>query len=235
LSESQAAAFAIMDPLAADVSNFALLAPLSASALGVAGDPAANPDLFLLGAMGVHRPASTSSPSPVTYTASLDLTVPLAQISNPGETWLGLESLEVLGAGFTSLAFDVSLNDMTVASDTFVNAADAMAYFADRPVLLGTTTPDGAGVAHVHIDFNASVTVNGGGANIVFALANVYGGCPCSADFDGSGGTPDPGDIDGFFTAWLLGDPAADADCSGGTPDPSDIDVFFTAWLAGGC
>jgi hypothetical protein len=59
--------------------------------------------------------------------------------------------------------------------------------------------------------------------------------CPCSADFDGSGGTPDAGDIDAFFNAWLAGDASADADCSGGTPDAGDIDLFFTQWLNGGC
>jgi hypothetical protein len=59
--------------------------------------------------------------------------------------------------------------------------------------------------------------------------------CPCVADFDGSGGTPDASDIDAFFTTWLLGDPLSDADCSGGTPDAGDIDAFFTEWLAGGC
>jgi hypothetical protein len=60
-------------------------------------------------------------------------------------------------------------------------------------------------------------------------------GCPCTADFDGSGGTPDAGDIDAFFAAWLSGDASADADCSGGTPDAGDIDTFFAQWLAGGC
>jgi hypothetical protein len=59
--------------------------------------------------------------------------------------------------------------------------------------------------------------------------------CPCTADFDQSGGTPDSGDIDAFFSSWLLGDPTADADCSGGTPDSGDIDTFFTQWLNGGC
>jgi uncharacterized membrane protein len=59
--------------------------------------------------------------------------------------------------------------------------------------------------------------------------------CPCAADFDGSGGTPDVTDIDAFFQSWLLGDPTADADCSGGTPDSTDIEAFFTQWLAGGC
>lgn len=59
--------------------------------------------------------------------------------------------------------------------------------------------------------------------------------CPCPADFDRSGGTPDTIDIDAFFTAWLTGEPSADADCSEGTPDTSDIDEFFRTWLAGGC
>lgn len=65
--------------------------------------------------------------------------------------------------------------------------------------------------------------------------ANLPPACPCIADFDGSGGTPDAGDIDAFFVAWLAGDPSADADCSGGTPDAGDIDVFFVQWLNGGC
>jgi hypothetical protein len=59
--------------------------------------------------------------------------------------------------------------------------------------------------------------------------------CPCPADFDASDGTPDAGDIDAFFLAWLNGDPTADTDCSGGTPDAGDVDAFFVAWLAGGC
>jgi hypothetical protein len=59
--------------------------------------------------------------------------------------------------------------------------------------------------------------------------------CPCPADFDASGGTPDSTDISAFFNAWLLGDPTADTDCSGGTPDTQDIQEFFSAWLAGGC
>ena len=48
--------------------------------------------------------------------------------------------------------------------------------------------------------------------------------CPCIADFDASGGTPDANDITAFFDAWLLGDPGADADCSGGTPGIEDIE-----------
>ena len=59
--------------------------------------------------------------------------------------------------------------------------------------------------------------------------------CPCSADFDGTGGAPDADDIDAFFAAWLMGDPAADTDCSEGVPDAGDVDVFFAQWLAGGC
>jgi serine protease len=71
---------------------------------------------------------------------------------------------------------------------------------------------------------NAQAAVN-------YILANL----PCPADFDGSGGTPDSGDIDAFFVAWLSGDASADVDLSGGTPDAGDISIFFTYWLAGGC
>lgn len=73
---------------------------------------------------------------------------------------------------------------------------------------------------------------------INFDDPNIFVGvvtCPCVADFDASGGTPDAGDIDAFFVSWLAGEPSADADCSGGTPDASDIDQFFQEWLAGGC
>lgn len=59
--------------------------------------------------------------------------------------------------------------------------------------------------------------------------------CPCRADFDASGGTPDITDIDAFIAAWLFGEPVADVDCSGGTPDVQDIRAFFDLWLAGGC
>jgi murein tripeptide amidase MpaA len=57
--------------------------------------------------------------------------------------------------------------------------------------------------------------------------------CPRTADFDDSGGTPDAGDVDAFFIAWLAGDPSADFDGSGGTPDAADIDEFFYLWLLG--
>jgi hypothetical protein len=55
----------------------------------------------------------------------------------------------------------------------------------------------------------------------------------CPADFDNSGGTPDAGDVDAFFAAWLAGDASADFDSSGGTPDAGDVDEFFIRWLAG--
>jgi hypothetical protein len=58
---------------------------------------------------------------------------------------------------------------------------------------------------------------NGGflGGTVTVNFANIAGQqyveicptslCPCSADFDGSGGTPDAGDIDAFFSQWLAG------------------------------
>lgn len=55
----------------------------------------------------------------------------------------------------------------------------------------------------------------------------------CVGDFDCSGGTPDAGDIEAFFAAWLAGDEKADTDGSGFTPDVTDIAAFFDAFLAG--
>lgn len=106
---------------------------------------------------------------------------------------------------------------------------------AKSPTLtvLGVGTPDAGAYVCVATNncgsaasFPATLTVAGPGDPMC---------CPCAADFNASGGTPDASDIDAFFSAWLAGDPTADADCSGGTPDSGDIDVFFGQWLAGGC
>jgi hypothetical protein len=103
----------------------------------------------------------------------------------------------------------------------------------DEIVTVGLGNPSGATTATIRFGDKASgwwaisdISVNG--------LVGVPV-CPCSADFDLSGGTPDATDIDAFFNAWLAGEPNSDVDCSGGTPDATDIDLFFGQWLNGGC
>lgn len=71
------------------------------------------------------------------------------------------------------------------------------------------------------------------GTSLAFSISGSL--CPCIADFDASGGTPDTSDITRYFSAWLAGDATADTNCSGGAIDAADIDSFFTQWLAGGC
>jgi hypothetical protein len=44
----------------------------------------------------------------------------------------------------------------------------------------------------------------------------------------------DGSDIDAFFAAWELGEPAADVNQDGGV-DGGDIGTFFAAWENGGC
>jgi hypothetical protein len=80
-----------------------------------------------------------------------------------------------------------------------------------------------------------NTTVEAGVDDVQLFAHDCTSACPCPADADGSGGTPDVTDIDAFFAAWLNGEVTADADCSGGTPDVTDIDIFFIAWLNGGC
>jgi hypothetical protein len=58
-------------------------------------------------------------------------------------------------------------------------------------------------------------------------------GSACPADFNQDGGV-DGSDIDAFFAAWELGEPAADVNQDGGV-DGGDIGTFFAAWENGGC
>lgn len=76
--------------------------------------------------------------------------------------------------------------------------------------------------------------VGAGGDVLLYEVPGITP-CPCSADFDGSEGTPDISDIEVFFSGWLSGMPLADTDCSGGTPDGNDLAQFFESWLNGGC
>lgn len=85
-------------------------------------------------------------------------------------------------------------------------------------------------------------TINGGwyprpgcGPGTGVLDARLSFGCPCIADFDRSGGTPDTTDVALYFDLWLAGNATTDTDCSGGTPDTNDVELFFTQWLAGGC
>lgn len=111
---------------------------------------------------------------------------------------------------------------------------------ANGTVIVGATTPvatissakasDARAYRCIITDACGSA-VNSSAVSIIFAT----GCCPCAADYDASGGTPDAGDIEAYFTDWLAGVEKADSDCSGGTPDAGDIDVFFMQWLNGGC
>jgi hypothetical protein len=83
--------------------------------------------------------------------------------------------------------------------------------------------------------------VNGGwrdsgcGSSKGLLTAALSTNCPCIADADLSGGTPDVEDINFFVQQWLAGNMYTDADCSAGTPDTADLETFFAQWLSGGC
>jgi enterochelin esterase-like enzyme len=127
------------------------------------------------------------------------------------------------------------LNTDPLGGPNRFNAANA------RSAVVTVSNPnDGSGTAGSHWDnrcivSNACGSVASDTATLTVLSNTDPACCPCPADFDATGGTPDAGDIDAFFSAWLAGDFTADADCSGDTPDSGDVDTFFAAWLAGGC
>jgi subtilisin family serine protease len=134
------------------------------------------------------------------------------QISNDGTTWLPVETVGPFsGANGGWIQYSFRVGDILPTPSSTVR----MRFIAQD---LGV----GSLVEALIDDFR-------------IVLRECNSGCPCAADFDNSGGTPDSTDINAFFTAWLAGNVAADADCSGGTPDSTDIDAFFSQWLAGGC
>jgi hypothetical protein len=121
--------------------------------------------------------------------------------------------------------------------DTLDVNGDTIADFTVTDILSSSVTSRGLDFGDDgNVFVNLSLTPIGGGTAVPAIVKFVaYVACPCVADYDLSGGTPDAGDIDAFFNAWLAGEAGADADCSGGTPDAGDIDTFFTQWLNGGC
>jgi hypothetical protein len=128
----------------------------------------------------------------------------------------------------------------------FVNALgpDGVAGTSDDDLRLQPTSPaidagvNSAVVTPLDVAGNPRIVDGNGDGDAVVDLGAFeffIPTCPCRADFDASGGTPDITDIDAFIAAWLFGEPVADVDCSGGTPDVQDIRAFFDLWLAGGC
>jgi hypothetical protein len=126
----------------------------------------------------------------------------------------------------------------------FIPAPGIEAVFAPTVTLLGSRTRSGSDAQQLRtspdtptawvpiVDIGRPFSAADSAQDLAFLLEGTNF---CPADFDGSGGTPDVGDIEAFFTAWLSGVPSADVDLSGGTPDTADIEVFFQMWLAGGC
>jgi hypothetical protein len=132
----------------------------------------------------------------------------------------GSESVTLSGSSSTDSDGSISTYTWTEGATTLATGVSPTISLPVGPHTITLTVSDNRGATNT---------------DTVLVTINPPESCPCVADFDASGGTPDAGDVDAFFIAWLAGDAAADADCSGGTPDAGDVDVFFIEWLAGGC
>jgi hypothetical protein len=138
--------------------------------------------------------------------------------------------------GISDVPGSISLNGLPPGEPYIGTLSIAPGTIGEVPVAASFDAPEGSSLYTILIEADTTGT---GDFQAFQTIIVTYGEdiatCPCAADFDGSGGTPDAGDVDAFFVAWLSGDATADADCSGGTPDAGDVDIFFQQWLAGGC
>jgi aminopeptidase N len=205
---------------------------------GVASAVALDPSDYVLDA-GTSTTTLTGAPPVVLGTSPVAGLASTADITSAAFTFSG--NVSAVGSQFTvtgpsgSVPFSYTYNATTFrATLTFASPLPAGTYTVTA---LDTITR-----AAIRLDGEVAnpaspasfPTGNGvAGGNATFTFTVVAQPPICIGDFDNSGGTPDAGDVDAFFTAWLAGDASADVDNSGGTPDAGDVDTFFTAWLAG--
>lgn len=195
----------------------------------------ATPTANVVFSVGVHNLVLTvtdtngaTSTSPVTITVTQpNNTLPNAD-AGQDQTVVDSDS-----SGSENVTLDGSLSNDPDGTITNYSWAEGVTVLASGASAVSPSVSLPVGVHNITL----TVTDNRGATatDDVVITVNEATGCPCVADFDNSGGTPDAGDIDSFFFAWLSGDASADADCSGGTPDAGDIDQFFLEWLNGGC
>jgi uncharacterized membrane protein len=210
-----------------------------------------NPQPALGGSMAVATSANGS-----VIVGTSPAIAPNGSFANHGWRWTSATGVVDLGVLPTRPNASITISDISADGNTIVGyTADggvnqweavvwtqATGFRFLRTILAdqGITIPATLRLRETYCSGDGSVIAGwaydtAAGGVYVGYVARLGSSCPCPADFNGSGGTPDVSDIDAFFTGWLAGAANADADCSGGTPDVTDIGVFFSAWLAGGC
>ncbi len=163
-------------------------------------------DIFGIATMGGSNTEGGSSASR-TMISSVTYAIDLNALTNPRQDLLvGLLDTHVEGTGFDTLNFEISREGVTVIDESFTVLADAIDYFENRSLNLGSL-----GVATVsgNLDllFSFSLTTDDAGAGFYFDLIfgnSTEGSGGLTGDFD-QNGVYECADIDALVAEIVAG------------------------------
>jgi hypothetical protein len=151
----QAVALAVGTPSSASTS-----AVLAANA-NIAAAFGESPVFFATAELGGSY--STGGKTTQTATGEMDEVVDLTQLSSRQDLVVGLYNGDAVGAGVTSVTFDVYANGADLLHQTFATAGAAQAYFTDNAVDLGSLTVLGGEILTLRAVLSVTSTSAGSG------------------------------------------------------------------------
>jgi hypothetical protein len=167
----QAVAFVSGAPTSAITSAVLSANPTINTAFG------ASPSFFAVGELeGAHSAGGSASQ---TVNSEISMTVDLTQLAARHDLMIGLFNGTEVGAGFTSLTFDLTADGNDLVHQVFSSVAAAVTYFSDNAIDLGSLA-SGALSANT-LSLTATLTVVSDAANSGFAGELILGDPPSHA------------------------------------------------------
>jgi hypothetical protein len=155
------------DPLFPDVLATSAGKPNVMGGLGI-GEP--GHDVLGLVEMGGLYPELASG-APATFSASVSFSFDPDQIS--GNAFLiGLQDGQFTGNGFDLLGFDIIAGGSTILDENFTSLFDALNFFDDQFINIGSIKPDPFGFLDLTFDLAVTAHSPGDGFAIDLAVAN---------------------------------------------------------------
>ena len=120
---------------------------------------------------GGGAPSTVPSVAAQTFSSTITLMLDSAQlVGAPGTLEIGLTDPRPSGEGFSSLNFQIQVNGVTRANETFANLASANSYFTDNVLSLGAFP---IGMSTINALLQVTTIGASDGYNVEFLVANL--------------------------------------------------------------